>query len=385
VIAFKSFLQEVRGIAGAVFAVLLTILVTSSLIRMLGAAASDRADSELVVPLVAFAALQALPVVLALTAYLSVLLALTRAWKDSEMVVWMSSGLSLGQWLRPVARFVWPFALAMVALTFFVSPWAQQQLDETRLEFSQRPEDQRLDAGRFMESRSGQIVFFGEMASDTEKRLGLVFIRAQSAGREAVILASKGEIQSQEKGGGAWLFLAQGTRSDFNPVDLETRQLRFDSYRLFLDRSPLPDKATPSLRASGLVELVGLSRQGDLAAMAELSYRVGLCLMALAMPFFAIPVAVTSPRLGRSLHLIFGVVSFMLAMNSVTLVQALIVEGRLAMSVGWWLTPAAIGLLTALLLWWRQQLRPNPLAQVARALFPGRSALSKPAASKPSA
>jgi lipopolysaccharide export system permease protein len=376
VIAFKSFLQEVRGIAGAVFAVLLTILVTSSLIRMLGAAASDRADSELVVPLVAFAALQALPVVLALTVYLSVLLALTRAWKDSEMAVWMSSGLGLVQWLRPVARFVWPFALAMVALTFFVSPWAQQQLDETRLEFSQRPEDQRLDAGRFMESRSGQIVFFGEMASDTEKRLGLVFIRAQSSGQEAVILASKGEIQPQEDGG-AWLLLAQGTRSDFNPVDLETRQLRFDSYRLFLDRSPVPDKATPSLRASGLGELVGLSRQGDLAAMAELSYRVGLCLMALAMPFFAVPVAVTSPRLGRSLHLIFGVVSFMLAMNSVTLVQALIAEGRLAMSLGWWLTPVAIGLLTALLLWWRQQRRPNPFLRVVRAVFPGRSAARK--------
>ena len=375
-IAFKSFLQEVRGIAGAVFAVLLTILVTSSLIRMLGAAASDRADSELVVPLVAFAALQALPVVLALTVYLSVLLALTRAWKDSEMVVWMSSGLGLGQWLRPVAKFVWPFALAMVALTFIVSPWAQQQLDETRREFSQRPEDQRLDAGRFMESRSGQIVFFGEMASDTEKSLGLVFIRAESAGQEAVILASKGEIQPQE-GGGAWLSLAQGTRTDFNPVDLETRQLRFDAYRLFLDRSPVPEKATPSLRASGLVELVGLSRQGDLAAMAELSYRIGLCLMALAMPFFAIPVAVTSPRLGRSLHLIFGVVSFMLAMNSVTLVQALIAEGRMSMSLGWWLTPAVIAAVTAGLFWWRQQLRPNPLGRLLRALFPGRSVARK--------
>ena len=375
-IAFKSFLQEVRGIAGAVFAVLLTILVTSSLIRMLGAAASDQADSELVVPLVAFAALQALPVVLALTVYLSVLLALTRAWKDSEMVVWMSSGLGLGQWLRPVAKFVWPFALAMVALTFIVSPWAQQQLDETRREFSQRPEDQRLDAGRFMESRSGQIVFFGEMASDTEKSLGLVFIRAESAGQEAVILASKGEIQPQE-GGGAWLSLAQGTRTDFNPVDLETRQLRFDAYRLFLDRSPVPEKATPSLRASGLVELVGLSRQGDLAAMAELSYRIGLCLMALAMPFFAIPVAVTSPRLGRSLHLIFGVVSFMLAMNSVTLVQALIAEGRVSMSLGWWLTPAVIAAVTAGLFWWRQQLRPNPLGRLLRALFPGRSVARK--------
>jgi lipopolysaccharide export system permease protein len=114
--------------------------------------------------------------------------------------------------------------------------------------------------------------------------------------------------------------------------------------------------------------------------MAELSYRVGLCLMALAMPFLAIPIAVTSPRLGRSLHLIFGVVTFMLAMNSVTLVQALIVEGRLAMSLGWWLTPVAIGLLTALLLWWRQQLRPNPLVRVVQAFIPGRSAVRKPSA-----
>lgn len=361
-IAFKSFLQEVRGIAGAVFAVLLTILITSSLIRMLGAAASDRADSELVVPLVAFAALQALPVVLALTAYLSVLLALTRAWKDSEMVVWMSSGLSLGQWLRPVARFVWPFALAMVALTFFVSPWAQQQLDETRLEFSQRPEDQRLDAGRFMESRSGQIVFFGEMASDTEKRLGLVFIRAQSAGQESVILASKGEIQSQEEGGGAWLFLAQGTRSDFNAIDLETRQLAFESYRVFLDRSPVQKETPPSLRAKNLFELAQRSGLGDLGAASEISYRLGLCFICLLMPFFAIAASVTSPRLGRSLHIIFGVVSFMFVMNFLALNKALIFDGKISSDWGWVSTPLLIIAVTAFLFWWRSRFRATPMS-----------------------
>ena len=361
-IAFKSFLQEVRGIAGAVFAVLLTILVTSSLIRMLGAAASDRADSELVVPLVAFAALQALPVVLALTVYLSVLLALTRAWKDSEMVVWMSSGLSLGQWLRPVARFVWPFALAMVALTFFVSPWAQQQLDETRLEFSQRPEDQRLDAGRFMESRSGQIVFFGEMVSDAEKTLGLVFIRTQSAGQESVILASKGEVQSQEEGGGAWLFLAQGTRSDFNANDLETRQLAFESYRVFLDRSPVQKKMPPSLRANSLFELAQRSGLGDLGAASEISYRLGLCFICLLMPFFAIAASVTSPRLGRSLHIIFGVVSFMFVMNFLALNKALVFDGKISADWGWASTPLLIIAVTAFLFWWRSRFRATPLS-----------------------
>jgi lipopolysaccharide export system permease protein len=96
------------------------------------------------------------------------------------------------------------------------------------------------------------------------------------------------------------------------------------------------------------------------------------------MPFFAIPIAVTSPRLGRSLHLIFGVVSFMLAMNAVTLVQALIAEGRMAMGLGWWLTPAAIGVVTAFLFWWRQQLQPNPLVRLARLLSPWRVVRRKP-------
>ena len=355
-IAFKSFLQEVRGIAGAVFAVLLTILVTSSLIRVLGAAASDRADSELVVPLVAFAALQALPVVLALTVYLSVLLALTRAWKDSEMVIWMSSGLGLGQWIRPVVRFVWPFALAMIVLTFFVSPWAQQQLDETRQEFSQRPEDRRLDAGRFMESRSGQIVFFGEMTDTSEKLLGLVFIRSLNSAQETAILASKGELTSDPEGG-AWLSLSQGTRTDFNSFDMETRQLAFESYRVYLDRSPIQKRAPPSLRANNFFELIKRLRLNDLEAASEMSYRLGLFFICFLMPFFAIAASVTSPRLGRSLHMVFGVVSFMFVMNFLALNKAIILDGRLPFEWGWVLTPALIVFVTALFFWWRGQFR----------------------------
>ena len=39
-----------------------------------------------------FFALGALPVLLSLTMFISVLLTLTRGWRDSEMVIWFSAG-----------------------------------------------------------------------------------------------------------------------------------------------------------------------------------------------------------------------------------------------------------------------------------------------------
>ena len=76
--------------AGVVFASLLTVVVTTTLIRTLGRAASGKADGELVLPLIALSTVNALGLVISLTAFISVLMVLSRLWRDSEMVVWLS-------------------------------------------------------------------------------------------------------------------------------------------------------------------------------------------------------------------------------------------------------------------------------------------------------
>ncbi|HNQ76720.1 MAG TPA: LptF/LptG family permease, partial [Pseudothauera hydrothermalis] len=115
---FRSALQrEFAHSAAAVFVALFAILLTTVLIRMLGDAAGGKVPPDAVLALIGFGALARLPVVLSLAVFIAVLLSLSRAYKDSEMVVWFASGLPLTAWVRPVLRFALPLVAVVAATT----------------------------------------------------------------------------------------------------------------------------------------------------------------------------------------------------------------------------------------------------------------------------
>ena len=93
----QSLRRDLNSVAGVMFATLFTILVTTSLIRFLNRATSDRIASSDILPLIAFNAIGFIPVLLVLTVFLSVLMVLARAWRDSEMVIWFASTISTSE------------------------------------------------------------------------------------------------------------------------------------------------------------------------------------------------------------------------------------------------------------------------------------------------
>ena len=110
--------------------------------------------------LIAVTALVWLPIILTLTLFVSVLMTLTRAYRDSEMVVWFTSGRSLTAWIGPVLRFAWPIVVSIALLALFVTPWSNSQIEEMRERFAKRDDVSRLAPGRFMESGGADRVFF---------------------------------------------------------------------------------------------------------------------------------------------------------------------------------------------------------------------------------
>ena len=96
----RSLLREFGNLAVAVFATLFAITLTTQLIRYLGQAASGKLLSEAVLALLGFSALNYLPVLLSLTLFISVLMTISRSYRDSEMVIWFSAGLPLTAWVR---------------------------------------------------------------------------------------------------------------------------------------------------------------------------------------------------------------------------------------------------------------------------------------------
>src|SRR3954453_14054913 len=132
----RALLREFAGLAGAVFMTLFAIAVTINLIRLLGRAAGGSIPTDAVVAFLGFFALGALPVLLSLTMFISVLLTMTRGWRDSEMVIWFGAGLSLTAWLKPVLLFALPQIAVIPARSLSIGPWAAQM----RTKYSQRLE-----------------------------------------------------------------------------------------------------------------------------------------------------------------------------------------------------------------------------------------------------
>src|SRR5664279_72790 len=109
----RALLREFSQTAVAVFVALFAILLTTQLIRLLNEAAGGTLASQAVVALLGFGAINYLPVVLSLTVFVAVLLTLSRWYRDSEMIIWFTSGLPLTAWVRPVMRFALPLVLAI--------------------------------------------------------------------------------------------------------------------------------------------------------------------------------------------------------------------------------------------------------------------------------
>jgi lipopolysaccharide export system permease protein len=79
--------------------------MTTQLIRLLGDAAGGKLASEAVVALLGFRAIGYLPVLLSLTLFVAVLMTLSRWYRDSEMVVWLASGIPLTALVKPVLTY----------------------------------------------------------------------------------------------------------------------------------------------------------------------------------------------------------------------------------------------------------------------------------------
>jgi len=114
----KSLRRDITNLAGVVFASLFAIFLTTSVIRLLGRAAGGKIDTTSVLPFIAYSSVVALPALMVLTLYVAVLLAVGRAWRDSEMVIWFSAGRSLGAWIGPVARLAIPWVVLIAMISF---------------------------------------------------------------------------------------------------------------------------------------------------------------------------------------------------------------------------------------------------------------------------
>ncbi|MDR2508106.1 MAG: LPS export ABC transporter permease LptF [Candidatus Accumulibacter sp.] len=323
--ARREFTQSAAGVFVALFA----ILLTTQLIRFLNEAAQGAITPEAVIALLGFSALNYIPALLSLSSFVAILLTLSRSYRDSEMIIWFSSGLPLTAWLRPVLVFTLPLIGAIGGLSLFVSPWALSESAEYRENLGARKDTGQTSPGIFQESSNGENIVFVEGVAKDESSVKNVFVTSAMDGMAKITVAASGHREIAENGD-RFIVLENGYRYEVTPGLPEFRVMEFESYAIRTETKEMRGIQ----RTIRNMPTLWLLQSDQPRAWAEVTWRVGLPVSAFVLALLAIPLAFVNPRAGRSANMLLAVFTYFLYNNLLTISQAWIANGKISFATG---------------------------------------------------
>ena len=339
----RSLVREFSQTGFSVATALLGILLTVSVVKLLGLAAGGELAADAVLAMLGFGALTYMPVVLSASVFISLLLTLSRCWRDSEMVVWFASGIGISRFIRPVITFAAPLALLVALMSLVVSPWALRQQSIYKSRLDSRDDVSQISPGVFRESRTSDQVFFVDALSDEHSQVSNVFVQSLQAGKLGVTVAERGYVRTAPNGD-RFMVLLKGRRyegtpgtPDYNYTDFERADLRIEQ------REAKESELNTKTRT-----VAQILDQPSLDNLAELHWRIGLPVSMLVLSLLAIPLSYVNPRSGRGANLVTAILCYMMYYNTMSIAQAWTAAGRIPPAVGVW--PVHVLFLLAFLL-----------------------------------
>lgn len=322
----SSIRRELARSFGATFVVLITIVLTIVLIRTLGQASRGVINPQDVMLFMAYSSLGRLPTILTLSLFIAMVGTLSRMYRDSEMVVWFTSGRGLVSFMAPLFRFAWPVLLIIAITSLFVWPWTNQQKGDMQERYAGRSDIDRIAPGQFQESSGGNRVFFIDRDSKTDqKSSNNVFIAANEQGKSSITTARSGRIDIA--GDKQVLVLENGQRLENENGKSSLKISNFEEYGSVVGGATQQNN---DFKDAKVLSLLVLAKSPTRANLSELAWRLGLALAAINFVVLAIALASVNPRGGRGGNLIFVLLTFVVYNNLVNLGQSWIFGGSIS-------------------------------------------------------
>ena len=346
----RSITKEFTGIGLGVISVLVAIMVVQQLAFYLKQASGGGIEPEAVTALLGFAMLGYLPVLLALSLFIGVLLALSRSYRDSEMPVWFSSGLSIAAWIRPVLKFGLPIALLTGLLSLFLTPWALSKSAEYQQILRSKDDVARLSPGSFIESRGTNRVFFVDNTSMETGILNNIFVVQYNAEGRPGIVVAESAFQKTEANGDRFVVLKNGRDYEGTPGKLDFRIIEFDTQKIRVEAREIKAEV-PNSKQTTTWKLI---TEPTAERLAELHWRIALPIAALVLALMAVPLSFVNPRSGASANLFMAVLIFFLYYYLLGIFQTWTGRGQISPWIGLW--PVHVGMIATLLVLFSRQL-----------------------------
>jgi len=318
-------------------------------------------------PIVGFNMLRDLPIILSLAFFLSIIISISQLYKNSEAVVMNSIGMGDKNFiylLQPVVIFL--FILVFI-LTIYAVPWAKQQKSFAEDETVNASEFSFITEGKFESFKNGEIVFYASESSladiEGEQNMEEIFIYVSNESKPIVVLASEATKYTDSDNESIYLRLKNGVRYEGLPGDENVNILDFDRYDLEI----VSGEVQKSLSNFSEIEektTIDLILQGGKLANAEIQWRLSQPISILILSIIGVFLGKTSPRTGKGVNLLFGVIIFMLYNNGLLVAKNSIESGQLNPYLGLWSIHILLVLFVIIFYQFRQGKLANFIAKI---------------------
>jgi len=331
--------REAFGSWLMVMAVLFMIFMTNQLAEILGDAAAQRLPREAVLAIFGFTALRYLTLLMPITLFLGVTLALARLNRDGEMAALSACGIGSTRLLVPIGSFTVMLALVLSWLALVSTPAASRRIEEIRFRAEQSVELAAIEPGKFTSPDSGDTVLYAREVVGDE--LHDVFLQTQQGDRVIAILAERGRRVVSEQDGEQSFVLYNGRH--YEGVPGQGNFLVVESF----DEHGIPvrsDREKEFVEAAAAKPTADLLRSGALADRAELHWRLSWPLSLFVLGLLAVPLSRTAPREGRYARLGVALFIYLIYTNLLSIGRVWVESGVVSDAVGLWWVHALVAL-----------------------------------------
>ena len=300
-------------------------------------------------PLVYYNMTRDFPFIFSLSLFLAIILAVTQLYRNSEAIVMNSLGLGDKQFIIFLRPLIIVSFLILLFLTTTAVPWSKQQKNLIEEDHKNASEFSFIKEGEFEEFEGGEIVFYASNSftpdSKDEQNMEEIFISAKSRENSLIVLASKAIKFTDPETKNVYLRLIDGTRYQDISGHESKDILDFDQYDLQIISGDMQNNVTQYTAIEGSKTLELFQREGPLVN-AELQWRFSPPISLLILSALGVLLGKVSPRSGRSIGLLIGIVIFMLYNNGLLIAKNSIERGELNPIIGLWSVHLLVLLLT---------------------------------------
>ena len=314
------------------------------------------------IPLISFNMIRDVTLIITLSFFLAIILSISQLYKNSEAIVMNSMGLSDKHFVVFIQPTVLLTFIIITFLTIYAVPWAKQQKNIVEEETKNASEFSFITKGEFEEFKQGDIVFYASESKtlDTlgEQNMEEIFIYSTNEEKPMIVLASEARKYIDPRTNSTYLRLKDGIRYQGIPSDENISILNFDLYDLEIISGELQKSLAIYTKIEGK-STVDLIKAGGSYANAELQWRLSQPITVLILSFFGIFLGKTSPRGGKGVNLLIGIIVFMLYNNGLLVAKRAIELGQINLLTGF----LGVHLLVLMLLILLYQFRNGKIAK----------------------